>query len=194
MKLILGVLLFLTCNQLANAQDKPTLPFDDRGKFIHYEVVELKATPLDSLKSRMVNYLKQKKSPVKLTSIVGDTAFTANGKFIINKTLLVMSHPSGEVYYQFKAEIRDHKYRFWLTDFTFIPYVRDRYSNFVPATTVATPLEKIPGKLDASQWKEYQSQTAAFAKELGEKFKSYLASKSVVAAPAKKKEVITKSW
>ena len=38
-------------------------------------------------------------------------------------------------------------------------------------TTVGTPLEKNPGKLNAAQWKEYQVQTAAYAKDLATKSK-----------------------
>lgn len=194
MKLILSFFVLISCCSLANAQTEQAMPFDDRGKFIHYEVVELKNTPIDSLKLRMVNYFKRRNSPIKFNAINGDTAFIANGKFIINKTLLVMSHPSGEVLFQFQAQLRDHKYRFWLTDFSFIPYVRDRYSNFVPATTVSIPLENDPGKLNAGQWKEYQTQTAKFAKELADKFKAHMMSRSTTPAAPMEKKVVKKDW
>ncbi len=194
MKLILSFAILLSCMINAKAQTENTLPIDDRGKLIYYELVDLKSTPKDSLKLRIVNYFKKKNSGLKFKTIVGDTSFIATGKIIISKTLLVMSHPSGEVLYNFQAEVKDGKYRFWLTDFNFIPYQRDRYSNFVPSTTVGIPLEENPGKLNAGQWKEYLEQTASYAKDFAAKFKVYMASKTPVAAPVAEKKVVKKSW
>jgi len=176
------------------AQTENKLPVDDRGKLIYYELVDLKSTPKDSLKLRIVNYLKKKNSGLKFKTIVGDTSFIATGKIIISKTLLVMSHPSGEVLYNFQVEVKDGKYRFWLTDFNFIPYQRDRYGNFVPSTNVGIPLEENPGKLNASQWKEYLEQTASYAKDFGAKFKLYMASKTHVAVPVAENKVVKKTW
>lgn len=180
---------------MAKAQKpaEPVLPVDERGKFIYYEVVDAKI-PKDSLKIRAINYLKKQNKELKYKTAQGDTAFTANGKMIINKTLLVMSHPSGEVLFDFQIEVRDGKYRFWLTDFNFIPYQRDRYGNFVASTSVGTPLENEPGKLNATQWKEYQVQTTKYAKELAAKFKVYMASKAPIVAPPKEKTVVKKEW
>ncbi|WP_316772452.1 DUF4468 domain-containing protein [Pedobacter frigiditerrae] len=195
MKFISSFIFLLSLINLAKAQKpaEPVLPVDERGKFIYYEVVDAKI-PKDSLKIRAINYLKKQNKELKYKSAQGDTAFTANGKMIINKTLLVMSHPSGEVLFDFQIEVRDGKYRFWLTDFNFIPYQRDRYGNFVASTSVGTPLENEPGKLNATQWKEYQVQTTKYAKELAAKFKVYMASKAPIVAPPKEKTVVKKEW
>jgi hypothetical protein len=113
---------------------------------------------------------------------------------VISKTLLVMSHPSGEVLFNFQAEAKNGKYRFWLTDFSFIPYQRDRYGNFVATSTIGVPLENNPGKLNVSQWKEYQSQTAVFAKNFATQFKAFMANETKAVSPVAEKKVVTKSW
>ncbi|TCC86932.1 hypothetical protein EZ428_22260 [Pedobacter frigiditerrae] len=195
MKFVSSFICLLCLVGLAKAQ-KPAesiLPVDEHGKFIYYEVVNTKI-PKDSLKIRAVGYLKKQNKELKYKSAQGDTAFVASGKIIINKTLLVVGHPSGEVLFDFQVEIRDGKYRFWLTDFNFIPYQRDRYGNFVASTSIGTPLENEPGKLNNSQWKEYQVQTTQYAKELAAKFKVYMASKAPVIAPSKEKTVVKKEW
>jgi len=192
MKFLSSLLFFVTCFVSVNAQTEHSLPVDEQGKFIYYEVVNSVAAK-DLLKQRAVSYARKQNKDLKFKAIQGDTALLATGKLVINKTLLVMSHPSGEVLYKFQVEIKEGKYRFWLTDFIFIPYQRDRYGNFVPSTSVGTPLEKDPGKLNAAQWKEYQSQTAKYAQQFAVDFKKYMASEAPN-KPAKEKTVVKKEW
>jgi hypothetical protein len=193
MKFIASLLILFSCFLISKAQTENVLPVDERGKFIYYEVVNVE-TPVDSLKFRVLDYLKKQRKDLKYKKIQGDTAFMASGKLVINKTLLVMSHPSGEVLYNFQAEMKNGKYRFWLTDFEFIPYQRDRYGNFVPSTTVGIPLENNPGKLNAAEWKEYKAQTAKYAKDFAAKFKNHMSSKAPIVIPPTEKKVVKKEW
>ena len=178
---------------LAQKQTENILPVDERGKLIYLEVVSTKA-PVDSLKIRVLNYLKKQNENLKFKSVKGDSIFIATGKLIINKTLLVMSHPSGEVLYNFQAEVKQGKYRFWLTDFSFIPYQRDRYGNFVVSTIVGVPLENNPSKLNAAEWEVYRLQTAKYANELAAKFKLYMTGKPLVIVQVTKIQLIGKEW
>lgn len=152
------------------AQDNK-LPYDERGKLIYYEVVEKKEVSAAVLSERAAKFLKAAKG-VKLNPEPGDSLLKAKGKMIINKTALVLSRPSGELLYNLSVDIKDGKYRFWLTDFNFIPYERDRYSNFVPATTIATPLENKPGKLNAGEWDTYVKAAATESKAFASKLKA----------------------
>ena len=178
---------------IVNAQTENALPVDERGKFIYYEVVNV-SIATDSLSKRALAFIKKQNKELKYQKTLGDTAYTATGKLVINKTLLVMSHPSGEVLYNFQAEVKKGKYRFWITDFEFIPYQRDRYGNFVPSTTVGIPLENNPGKLNAGEWKEYKAQTAKYAKDFAVKFKNYMASKAPIVVQPTEKKVVKKEW
>ncbi len=170
-----------------------SLAINENGKFIYYEVVKLEGATSDLLMGRLDSYLKKQKT-LKVKSTAGDSAILGNGKFVINKTLLVMSHPSGEVLYNFNAEVKEGKYRFWLSDFGFIPYQRDRYGNFVATTAKPTPLEDSPGKLNEGQWKEYQAQTAKYAQDFADRLKKHMADEKPVEVPAPSKKVVSKSW
>lgn len=170
------------------------LPVDEQGKFIYYELVVVKQEGKEVLKERVSQLLKKPFKDVKLKMIQGDTVFMATGKFVISKTLLVMSHPSGEILYNFQTEVKEGKYRFWLTDFQFVPYQRDRYGNFVAGTNKGVPLESNPGKLNVAQWKEYQVQTAKYALQFAKEFKDYMTNKAPQVIPVKEKTVVKKDW
>lgn len=172
---LIALLMFTTC---VIAQEKP-LSTDERGKLIYYEIVTLKDASADSLKSRAKAFFKKSGKFLKLKSSYGDTTIHAEGKLIINKTALVLSRPSGEVMYNFYAEVKNGKYRFWLTDFNFIPYQRDRYGNFVAATTVGTALEKKMGKLNAAEWAGYVKATTKEANALALRFKEAMIEKAI---------------
>lgn len=173
-------------------QDKP-LSNDDRGKLIYYEVVVAKDVARDSLASRAAAFFKKSVKSLKIKSQETDSLIHASGRMIINKTALVLSRPSGEVLYNFYAEIREGKYRFWLTDFNFIPYQRDRYGNFVPSTIIGTPLESKPGKLNAAEWAGYVKAATRETNVLASRFKDAMHSvivtpvvKAVTVSPAQK--------
>jgi hypothetical protein len=161
------LLLFPVLSSAQTAKIPAALAKDERERYIYYELVEKSAIPVDSLVSRAGKFLGFKK----LDSIKAQNgALHAAGKMVLNKTAFVLTHPSAEVGYSFTLEYKDDKYRFWLTDFIIIPYKRDRYSNFVPATVKGTPLENNPGKLNAAEWASYvdavAKQAAFFAEEL----------------------------
>jgi hypothetical protein len=192
MKLILALSFLILSSSFCMAQNE-LLPIDEKGKFIYYELVDAKYSKVE-LKERIKLFLKKSNKDLKLKMVQGDTVFIATGKLTINKTVLVMSHPSGEILYDFQVEVKEGKYRFWLTDFNFVPYNRDRYGNFVANTTKGVPLENSPDKLNAAQWKEYQSQTAKFTVQFAKIFKDYLANTTPAAPPIKEKIVVKKDW
>jgi len=188
------VILFSICSSGLFAQQK-NFSKDDQGKFIYYKVVDsvtANKNVLTSRASKFVNdfYKKQLKQ-----SSATDSSVLANGKVVIDKTLLVVGHPSGELSYQFSFEARDGKYRFWLTDFGFVPYKRDRYGNFVASTTISTPLEKPVGKLNAGEWAAIQESAYSKALQFAVDFKKYMATDAPVQPKIKKAEPIsTKQW
>ncbi|MDQ7950046.1 MAG: hypothetical protein REI78_14645 [Pedobacter sp.] len=194
MKFCILVFCLLSSTVLSKAQQDTVLPIDEQGKLIYYELVHTDQVSKDSLKNRAVRFLNKKDTGLKLKSVLGDTATEASGKFVISKTLLVMSHPSGEVLYQFHVEYKEGKYRFWMTNFLFIPYQRDRYGNFVAASSVGMPLENMPGKLNASQWKEYQVQATASAKQMAQKFKLAMENQVQPTTVPAATKIVKKSW
>lgn len=185
-------LLFLSSILLA--QEVSVLPKDETGKYIFYEVVS-KSTgySVDSLKLRALGFIAKNKKEIKLKSSEANVV-TANGKIVITKSLAMLSRPSGEITYKFNFETGEGKYRFWLTDFEFIPYQKDRYGNFVPSTTVGIPLEKAPKKSSADQWEDYLLQASKYAAGFAERFKNYLKNEKILPLPPAEKKVISKIW
>ncbi|UKT62482.1 DUF4468 domain-containing protein [Pedobacter mucosus] len=176
-----------------SAQQKQ-FPIDDIGKFIYYKVVDSQTVSKDSLIQRAKYFINVFNKNIFKPQSVTDSSILADGKTIIDKTILVAGHPSGEVRYHFVFEARQGKYRFWLTDFEYIPYQRDRYGNYVASTTIGTPLEKTPGKLSSNEWKDILSSCYTKTVKLGEDLEKFLATNRVE-KPKKKTAIIsTKKW
>ncbi|SOD14577.1 DUF4468 domain-containing protein [Pedobacter xixiisoli] len=193
MKYLLFLCFLMIFAQYSWAQDVVLLPKDETGKYTYYEVVKSTIKD-DSLKMRLLSFLANNRKEIKLRTTSDGKLITANGKLIIQKSLAVISHPSGEINYQFNFETGDGKYRFWLTDFEFIPYQKDRYGNFVPSTTVGIPLEKEPKKSAADQWQDYLQQSSAYAANFAVRLKDYLINKAIPLPSPAEKKVISKTW
>lgn len=169
----------------AQEPKEPMLSFDDSGKYIYYEVVTQKDKSAEALKERAKAYFKSPAAP-KIQFSTQDSLWTGKGKLIINKTAFVLTRPSGEVRYQLYLDFKNGKYRFWLTDFNFIPYQRDRYGNFVPATSIGIPLEQNPGKLNAVEWASYLKVTAKEVQLFSDKFKQAMLADTAIVIPTTK--------
>ncbi|WP_406823627.1 hypothetical protein [Pedobacter sp. KACC 23697] len=185
---------FLAISSVKLSAQQKQFSKDDTGKFIYYQVVDSQLVNKDTLLQRAKSFVNvvYKKSMAQQT--VTDSSVLAKGTMIIDKTILVAGHPSGEVSYNFVFEARQGKYRFWLTDMLFIPYQRDRYGNFVPATTIGVPLERTPGKLGAGAWKDILNSTYNKVEKFGEEFKKYLATSRVEKTKKKAETISTKKW
>lgn len=185
---------FLAISSVTLSAQQKQFSKDDNGKFIYYQVVDSQLLNKDTLLQRVKSFVNvvYKKSMAQQT--VTDSSVLAKGTMVIDKTILVAGHPSGEVSYNFVFEARQGKYRFWLTDMLFIPYQRDRYGNFVPATTIGVPLERTPGKLGAGAWKDILSSAYNKVEEFGDEFKKYLATNKLDKTKKKAETISTKKW
>ncbi|WAC39706.1 hypothetical protein [Pedobacter sp. SL55] len=188
---LLTVLLF--AKVLLFAQDINVLPKDETGKYTYYEVVSTNLAE-DSLKIRAIDFIAKNKKEIKLKSSEAPVQLKGTGKIVINKSLAMLSRPTGEITFTFNFEVNAQKYRFWLTDFEFIPYQKDRYGNFVPSTTVGVALETEAKKSNADQWEDYRLQASKYAANFAKRFKDHLVSKLVATKPSPEKKVISKTW
>jgi hypothetical protein len=130
--------------------------------------------PIDSLHARGLSFLKTISPKIKLKTAGKDNTISGEGKFITYNSTSLLKHESGEVDYILNIEFKDQKYRFWLTDFTFTPYERDRYDNYVPKPGIEIPLETAISKLEKKELDAYLDETGAFCKQFGERLKIYL--------------------
>lgn len=164
-------------------------------KYIFYKVISDSGLTVNTLMQRAKFYFTEKKNQDVKITLSSDSALEANDKVVIDKTILIASHPSGEVSYHFIFNAKPGRYRFWLTDFIYTPYSRDRYGNFVPKTGFGKPLETTPSPLKAAEWKAIMAATADKVKEFVAGFEKFMATK--VTAPPKTKnsiEVLKTDW
>ena len=184
MKIIITALACIFFGKVTLAQ-KELLSFDEHNKYIYYQVADIPGLPADTLHSRGVCFLKTTYPKIKLKQTA--TAISGEDKFVVFGGVSVLKHESGEIAYLVNIECKDQKYRYWLTNFTFTPYQRDRYGNFVPEAGINIPLENALSKFDKKDVDSYLDETGAFCKQLGDRLKLYM-----IKVPTAKKEEITK--
>jgi hypothetical protein len=187
MKLILSVIVCVVFARVSFAQSE-LLSFDEHNNYIYYQVVEMPEMPADTLHNRTLIFLKKEYPKFKIkTSNAND--LNGRGEFLTYGGISILKHEKGAVSYVLNIEFKDKKYRYWLTGFTFTPYQRDRYGNFVPQIGIEIPLEKALAKVDKKDVDGYLNETGAFCKQFGENLKQYL----VKQPSPKKAEVIKKT-
>jgi len=188
------LILFLSLSFLRGSAQQKQFSVDENGRYIYYEVVDSIVTSKDSLMRRARFVAAKQKINFSKTTYT-DSSMLASGKLILDKTMLVLGHPSGEVTYNFVSEFKNGKYRFWLTNLKYIPYQRDRYGNYVASTKIGTPLENSPDRLTAGSWKDVVESAYLKAAAFSTEFKKTLATPVALKSnPKKPVQISTKKW
>jgi hypothetical protein len=187
--------LFLTCliaARVANAQ-KSLLSLDEHNKYIYYQVVDIPGTSADSLDKNARSFLKDFFPKIK-PKHSDNGAIDIEDKFLTYTSLV--KHENGEMAYTLTIECKEGKYRYWLTDFIFTPYEKNRYGVFVPVNGIEIPIENASSKLTQKEVDGYFDQTGAFCKQFGEKLKKYMAEDHVAKKPDQQpvKKIVTDKW
>lgn len=170
MKKILLLIAGLAISGAVNAQ-KSLLSIDENNKYIYYQVVDMPGVKADSLQRNMVLFMKEFYTKEKSLQITNSGA-SVKDKFLTYTSLV--KHENGEMAYVFNIECKDGKYRYWVTDFVFTPYEKNRYGMFAPVNGKDVALEKASDKLAKKDVEGYFEQTGAFCKQLGDKLKKYI--------------------
>jgi hypothetical protein len=193
MKTLLLTLVCIFLVKISSAQSN-LLSFDEHNKYIYYQVVDIPGITVDTLHSRGLNFLKANYAKMKVK--INGQNLTGQGKFLVYGGISVLKHEKGEIDYTLNIEFKDQKYRYWLTDFTFTPYERDRYNNYVPKQGIVIPLEIAESKLDKKDVAGYLDETGAFCKQFGDSLKQFIL-RIPVSSPKKEentKKVVTDKW
>jgi hypothetical protein len=197
MKKIMIVVLLVVLKAGTALAQADTLARNESNKFIYYQVVSQPASPADSLYKRALSFFKSAYPASKLKFSKQDkanaTLYGVGGVLVSNKSLVAM-HEDASVGFSFVIEIKDDKYRYWLTDFIITPYERDRYANYVPVAGKNTPLENGPGKLSQRDYDGYLQKVLQNAREIGTILKSYMKNQPVQVKEVKKATVVPKEW
>jgi len=178
----------------ARAQ-KVQVALNEHNRYVYYEVVTLNGLPADSLRNNaaaFINAYYAKTGSKKLS----DSSASASDKFLIYTSLSLAKHENGQVSYTLHIECRDSKYRYWLSDFVYTPYEKDRYGNFVPIAGKDVALESAASKLDKKEFNNILDQTSAFCMQLGAKLKTFIAQPHLKKRTAGQQppKVVTDKW
>ena len=188
--IITGLLFF----QIANAQ-KSLLFLDEHNKYVYYQVIDLAGISVDSLNKNAAYFIKTVYPKVKVTSS-NTGGIGVSGKFLTYNAVTFVKSESGEIDYTLNIECKDAKYRYWVTDFIFKPYKRDRYGAMTAEPGIELPLETALSKLEKKEFNGYLDQTGIFCKQLSERLKQYMIEgskeKKIEDAPTKK--IVTDKW
>ncbi|RVU02960.1 DUF4468 domain-containing protein [Mucilaginibacter limnophilus] len=181
-----------------HAQNKDSLSFDERNKYIYYQVAEETKVKADTLYERALHFLKNafENDRLKLSKEDKDKAIlTGKGGFMVTKKALVSMQDDAKITFNMVIEVKDGKYRYWFTDFAAIPYRRDRYANFSPVDGKKIPLEQGLRKLGQKTLDDYLEQTLINCRNISGVLKTYMQKPS--GTPKNdgiKRSVTTKEW
>lgn len=181
--------------QFASAQ-KNLLARDENNKYIYYQIVDRPGVSADSLGKQAAGFIKSFFSTSKAI-ISNDTILSVKGYFETYSVLAFAKHESGKITFTFSFESRANKYRFWLTDFVFTPYERNRYGQFVPVIGRDIALEQSDIKIDKKELEGYLDQTGSYCQDLGARLKLYVVQdhqSKKGAATEQVKKITTKNW
>jgi hypothetical protein len=195
MKKLIAVLIFSSFAKITLAQ-KDLLSFDEHNKFIYYQVVDAPGQSADSLHNTILHFLKISYPLLKLkTAAQSSTDIVGEGKFLSYSSILILKHENGEINYKLSFEFKDQRYRYWLTNFVYTPYKRDRYNNFVPQSGIDIPLETATAKLDKREVENHLNETGAFCKQFTDSLKLYFAKPvPVIKKEEPAKKIVTDKW
>lgn len=190
MNKIIALACFIALSKTVVAQ-KDSLAFDERGKRLYYKVEVLNKYSADVLYKRSLQFFTDlsKDKTFNITEQDADnTSIKGSGFFIVYKPSLA-KHPDGQVSYTLKMEVKETKYRYWLTDFVYTPYFRDRYNTYVPDKGITVAMEKPSKILDEKDLNKFLNDSGLFARQLGDKLKKYILTENKASV---KKDTTTK--
>ena len=197
-KVMIALLCIVLRTTTVSAQTQTdSLSFDENNKYIYYQVASQPSLSADTLYKRALFFLQTAYPNDKLKLSKEDKSkatLKGKGGFFVSKKALVSMHEDAKITYNIVIEVKDGKYRYWLTDFVVIPYERDRYANFVPVLGKDVPLEHGRRKLGQKTLDDYLEKVLVNCRAISNKFKSFIANPSSLPKEIKTKSVTTKEW
>jgi hypothetical protein len=196
MKKLIAILTCILFSGIAFAQ-KDSLAFDENSKYIYYQVVSHPDLPADTLFNRALYFFKTAYPQSTLKLIAADKEkgmVSASGNFLVSKKTLLTSHEDGSVAFSMRVDVKDGKYRYWLSDFVFNPYQRNRYNVYESIPGIYIPLEKSEGKIEKKDFAAYLDGVLTSSRKIGATLKQYMLKTSSLKKEAPIKKISTKDW
>ncbi|MGK7395414.1 MAG: hypothetical protein ACNS62_12635 [Candidatus Cyclobacteriaceae bacterium M3_2C_046] len=153
--LTLGLFLFFEC------YSQVSLPLNQDKKVEFYDVIDFAGTQTE-IYDKVLYVVKNIDRCQIIDSVRGEvSSVDASCEFPLYKTKFTKSL-DGQMEYKFKVEVKDNRYRYFLNDFVFQPYKRDRYGRYQAVKGQAKPLEEQDYKGNQNKWENYKDLTEEY--------------------------------
>jgi len=119
------------------------------------EVVDVPGYTQEQLFSNANSWAQETFKKPKSTRDTTAWIIKATGSFLVHNIGSLKKHPDGVVEFECTIEIKESRYRYTITNYTFIPYARDRYAQFEPQKGKSTPLESESATMNKANWNGY---------------------------------------
>lgn len=153
--------------------------------------------PADSLYMRGQHFMKNA-YPKEMLALTGgnpaEKTLSGTGHFLINRKVLLLNHEEGELQYKMRIEVKDQKFRYWFTEFYFIPYQRNRYNSFVPVPGIRIPLETAGQRVDKKTVSKYLESARYNSAQAGNTLLYYMQAPSPSRPVCTPKRIIPGNW
>ena len=159
---------------LSGISQSGSLPKNEYGQITFSKVVMVDNTSKETLFQNALNYLQvvvDDHSNLKFDPSISEdqTEITLPLAYTVYNDFPVHS-PHGIIKYQFTVSVKDSRYRYVATGFTFHYLKRNRYGKFVEVNGKSKPLEDPFFKGKQKLWEQYKEQVpekiSQFAREL----------------------------
>ena len=190
-KYITLLIVALTISTVSYAQ-KELMSLNEQNKYTYFKVG---ASIPEVNTEALAGYLKKNVPGIQTTETIKSTMVSGKGGLLVYKQGLITGQEEGRIDYQFSVDFKESKYRLIVTNFTFIPYQRNRYGVFAPVDNISIYLESSSGKISAKQLNSYLDKLGIYGKKMDKSLNDFLFSKAASTPnPAGLKKVDTKSW
>lgn len=144
---------------------------DPNGKYVVFQEekkefesdIDLQDYVLDFFDEKEVEIEKENTQRVKIS-----------GKTMLKRHAGIGNYIAGDLNYNMTFEKTPDGYRYWFTDLSYQPYVKDRYGKIVPANAKPIPLEKEMSKINKGVWKKQREFAFQTMNDLAGKLNDYL--------------------
>jgi hypothetical protein len=174
---------------------------DQDGKIIFYEVVTVDTVPRDTLwknaRKWMYNLVNEKDDKINIDEYLSGS-LECQTSYMVYISSIISKMPHGKISYNISVDIKDRKYRYTFSNFSFQFYKQDRKDfKYYPVKGSIKPLEKEKYPGYQSAWnghradlkKRIEGQIQYLKQEIVKK------SKPILLDTAKQKTIIkTKEW
>lgn len=171
---------------------KDSLSLNEQNKYTYFKV----GTSLPDINAEsLADYLKKNMTGLQSASVTPNNSVSAKGGMLVYKKGLITGQEEGRIDYSLTVDFKENKYRLIMSDFTFVPYQRNRYGVFAQVDGVSIPLEKSDVRITAKQLAAYQDKLGALGIKTNKMISDFTNKKASVKAPKEAlKKVDTQKW